>query len=342
MHPEMSLVILTVFTTVGQGMFILLVALQAIVPELPRSFFIASSLVVLIFQFIGMGASFFHLSNPSRGWKAILMWKNSWLSKEILTLSAFVGLAALYFILYAADVKGTLLHVTGYAGIAASLGFFIASSMVYASITYIKEWANAFTPAGFMLFGLTSGAAFVLTLLHLTVSATDVISAVTMLLIVLTALSLILKAMAYRYNSTVYNSLSVKHAIGMNDPNIRLIDMGTPYEHFNTTEYYHPTTKEMNKLLKRATLVLTFIVPLAIWMAAAYGPDGIKALSFPLIAAGACIMLAGLVLERRLFFIQGNHIQNLYYGRYRKCTIDNPLLSKDNDGIKNSLLKAIG
>ena len=332
MHPEMSLIILTVFTTVGQGMFILLVALQAIVPELPRSFFIASGLGTLGFQFIGMGASFFHLANPSRGWKAILMWKNSWLSKEIISLSVFVGLAGLYFVLYIAGVRGTVFHVIGYAGIAASLAFFVASSMVYASITYIKEWANAFTPTGFMLYGLTGGTAFMLALLHMTGSNSEVISGVTMLLIVLTVLSLLLKAMAYHYNSRAYTSLSAKHAIGMNDPNIELIDMGTPYEHFNTKEYYYPFTKEKNKLYKRIVLAIAFVIPLIIWLVVTFGSGEIKAQSFLLTGVGACIMLLGILLERHLFFIQGNHIQNLYYGRFRKCIIENPLLTAGKAG----------
>lgn len=332
MHPEMSLVILTVFTTVGQGIFILLVALQAIVPELPRSFFIAAGLGALGFQFIGMAASFFHLANPSRGWKAILMWKNSWLSKEIISLSAFVALAGLYFILYIAGIRGTLLHIIGYAGIAVSLSFFAASSMVYASITYIKEWANAFTPTGFLLYGLTGGTAFALALLHMTSSNSEVISGVTMLLIVLTTLSLILKAMAYHYNLTAYTSLSTKHAIGMNDPEIKLIDMGTPYEHFNTKEYYYHFTKEKNKLYRRVVLAVAFVIPLIIWLVVSFGPEQIKALSFPLTGAGAFIMLLGILLERHLFFIQGNHIQNLYYGRFRKCTIENPLLTAGKPG----------
>lgn len=46
----------------------------------------------------GMGLSTLHLGKKLRAWRAILNWRNSWLSREIIFFSAFMGLAALYLL----------------------------------------------------------------------------------------------------------------------------------------------------------------------------------------------------------------------------------------------------
>ncbi len=43
---------------------------------------------------LGMGASVFHLGQPTKAWRAFLGWRKSWLSREILALNVFVGAAS--------------------------------------------------------------------------------------------------------------------------------------------------------------------------------------------------------------------------------------------------------
>ncbi len=327
MHPEMSLVILTVFSTAGQGIFIFLVVMNSIVPEsLSGSYIITAALASILFQFIGMGASFFHLGNPMKGWKAIMMWRNSWLSREVISLSAFVGAASLYLIIYITEMNKSILDIVGYAGIIMSIGFLIASSMVYASIGYIKEWANAFTPATFISLGLTCGAAFALAGFYLSCHHSEIYPKINLLLIAMTIFSFILKAMAYRFNANVYTSLSVSNAIGINDKHIKLMDRGTPYAHYNTKEYFHPITEDQSSIQKNLIMIVTFLIPLLIWMLIGLLLNINSHGAAFLAISGACVMLLGLLMERRFFFIQGNHFQNLYYGNYKKSSIDNPLV----------------
>ena len=39
----------------------------------------------------GLGASFVHLGRPERAWRAVLMWRTSWLSREVIVLPAFIA-----------------------------------------------------------------------------------------------------------------------------------------------------------------------------------------------------------------------------------------------------------
>ncbi|MCK4761547.1 MAG: dimethyl sulfoxide reductase anchor subunit [Candidatus Aminicenantes bacterium] len=57
------------------------------------------------FLFLGLGAAamgltFVHLGQKSRAWRAIFNWRTSWLSREILFFSLFMGLAGLYLLFF--------------------------------------------------------------------------------------------------------------------------------------------------------------------------------------------------------------------------------------------------
>lgn len=333
MHPEMSLVLLTVLAGAGQGIFILLVALEALFYNsgtLPSDYILASAAASFVLQAAGIIMSTSHLGNPQRGWRAILMLKNSWLSREVLTLSLSAGAVVLYALLFYFKASADILLAVGLAGVAANIGFYMASSMVYASVKFIKEWANAFTPANFLLFGATSGFGAGLSVLHFTHAEASLISGVTRLLIVLAVVSLIMKALAYRYNAKAYISVNIKNAVGINDPDIKLMDMGTSYSHYNTMEYSCHVSEQGVRTMKNLVLVIAFAVPLLLWSisASAYA-DRYSALLSTLAAVS---MIAGLVLERRLFFIQGNNLQNLYYSNFRHTGAKNPLLRRARKG----------
>ena len=101
MHPELSLVLLTVLAGAGQGIFIIIVALDALLYNtgIPQGYVLTSVLISIIFQIAGIITSTSHLGNPQRGWRAALMFKHSWLSREVITLSLSVAFAFIYLVL---------------------------------------------------------------------------------------------------------------------------------------------------------------------------------------------------------------------------------------------------
>ncbi|RMD57600.1 MAG: hypothetical protein D6828_03495, partial [Nitrospirae bacterium] len=189
MHPEMSLVILTVFATAGQCLFLLVLILNA-VAHMTTGFTTTGIIVSILFQLIAIAASFFHLGNKEKGWRAILMWRNSWLSREVISISAFTGFATLYLILVIAGVTHWLRTFSAVVALLSIISFLISSSMLYASIKYIREWANAFTPLNFTTHGLTSAMAVLLLLLYIMTNDLSIIYKINILLIVITTISM--------------------------------------------------------------------------------------------------------------------------------------------------------
>jgi DMSO reductase anchor subunit len=260
----------------------------------------------------------------------MLMVRNSWLSREVITLSLSVGLTLLYLVAFHFGLPGKFRLLIGLAGIAANGGFYISSSMVYASVTFVREWANTYTPLSFLVFGITSGIGVSLPILYFTGTDLSIITGSIQVFIALVILSLIIKVLAYRFIGRAYVSVNIKNAIGINDPDIKLMDMGSSYDHYNTTEYFYPILEKNVSRSKTLTIITAFAIPLIISVVLLLNREGDMNVLLSTIASVS--MIIGLVVDRRLFFIQGNNIQNLYYANFRNTGAPNPLVSKARKG----------
>ena len=102
-------------------------------------------------------------------------------------------------------------------------------------------------------------------------------------------------------------------------------------ETYNTIEYYHPVTPSQNTVQQGLSLVIAFFIPLVIALAVSMNPE--MPLKTALLTLAALLSIGGLIIERRLFFTQGNHLQNLYYGNFRTTGAANPLTSPARAGV---------
>ncbi len=77
-------------------------------------------------------ASFAHLGQPLKAWRAVLGWRHSWLSREVIVLSGYIGVAAAAFTLSVTGLAGSGI-VAGFAALAAVVGVaaVACSAMVY-------------------------------------------------------------------------------------------------------------------------------------------------------------------------------------------------------------------
>lgn len=135
-EPHHPLAAMLVLTQAAAGGFAVNAALRLAGAPAPAALVTASFVLLLT----GMGASPLHLGQPLRAWRAFLGWRRSWLSREILALGAFAGLAAL---MAASPWLGTLAPWRGRFGVltaAAGLGGVFASAMVYVA-TRRHFWA---------------------------------------------------------------------------------------------------------------------------------------------------------------------------------------------------------
>src|SRR5207247_7312068 len=121
-HPHWPLVAMTVLTQLAVGAFCGVWMLEALGRAANWNF---ASLAALAIGFVALGASTLHLGRPIYAYRALKMWRRSWLSREVLLFTGFAGMAsassaALRFGWPAAAALGGLTTLFGAGGVAAS------------------------------------------------------------------------------------------------------------------------------------------------------------------------------------------------------------------------------
>jgi formate dehydrogenase iron-sulfur subunit len=146
-HPHWPLVFMLTLTQLSAGAFAGLAILSA-----PRP---VAALAALLVAFISLGSSTLHLGRPVHAYRALKMWRRSWLSREVLLFSLFAGSASAF-------AATTLLGLgRGFAipTLLFGLGGVTASAFIYL-VPARPAWNNWHTLADFHLTGLLLGSAF--------------------------------------------------------------------------------------------------------------------------------------------------------------------------------------
>ena len=125
-EPHWPLVFMTVLTQLSVGAFVTIWLLPLLGVSTRLGIAALTSLAV---GGLALAVSTLHLGRPAYAYRALKMWKRSWLSREVLLFSAFSGVAALYAAvlwLYGSAWAGTsaalggLTALLGVAGVTAS------------------------------------------------------------------------------------------------------------------------------------------------------------------------------------------------------------------------------
>jgi Fe-S-cluster-containing dehydrogenase component/DMSO reductase anchor subunit len=121
-HPHWPLVLMTVLTQLSVGAFVTIWLLELVGASTGLG---AAALGSLSVAAIAIGAAALHLGRPIYAYRALTMWRRSWLSREVLLFSAFSTVAALYAAalwleLPARGPLGALTALFGVAGVTSS------------------------------------------------------------------------------------------------------------------------------------------------------------------------------------------------------------------------------
>lgn len=143
-HPHMPLVVMLVLTQLSVGAF---VALWMLGPAGTVATFAS-----LAAGLLSLGASTLHLGRPVYAWRALKMWRRSWLSREVLLLSCFAAAAGAYAFL-GSTALGALTAAVGMMGVAASAFIYLVPAR--------PAWNSGFTPAEFYSTAALLGPLFV-------------------------------------------------------------------------------------------------------------------------------------------------------------------------------------
>lgn len=156
MHPAFSILFFTTLAGTGQGLLVMLaIALLAGVP-MAHSFVLLAVGLGEVLLVAGLVASFSHLGHKMRAWRAVLMWRTSWMSREVIVLPAFIGLVALWWLLLR-NGNGVVPAWLSALVLCGALVLWFCTAMIYACIRFIEEWSHPLTVVNFLLIGLSSG-----------------------------------------------------------------------------------------------------------------------------------------------------------------------------------------
>jgi formate dehydrogenase iron-sulfur subunit len=150
-HPHWPLVVMTVLTQLSVGTFTTIWLLQLLGTTTRLG---AAAVVSLLVGGVALGASTMHLGRPVHAYRALRMWKRSWLSREVLMFSLFSGIAGMYAGLVwlglpGSKVVGGLTAVLGIGGVTASACIYLVRAR--------PAWNSRYSVAEFYLTGALLG-----------------------------------------------------------------------------------------------------------------------------------------------------------------------------------------
>ncbi len=306
MHPAFSILIFTTLAGTAQGLIVMLALAVLSGTAMSPSFLQTAVCTAGLMLVAGLASSFMHLGRKMRAWRAVLMWRTSWMSREVILLPAFIALVGLWWLLLE---RGSTLFPTWVLPVLLILGsaaLWYCTAMIYACLRFIEEWAHPLTIVNFTLIGLSSG--FVLgCALAVLAGETRLLSAASPYALALTLMAWFTRWLTLKRNSAIKHKSTLQSATGIKSPHLVQKSMGMSAGAFNTREFFHGASQLALKNVKLGFIVLAFAVPslLLMW--------GVSIQQGWLFVLALVAQAPGLIAERWFFFAQAKHPQNLYY-----------------------------
>jgi len=315
LKPAWSVIFFSVGSGAGLGLtfWVLVWQLLGLTGAGQPQFWIGAGLGGVLLTF-GLVSSTRHLANPKNAWRSLTRVGSSWLSREGLLALLCYPLAGLH--LWLSLARSPRVVVTGPLLALLALGVVFCTAMIYACLKTVPRWRTWHTPVLYLLYALASG-------LLLWIAITDRPSgplaqievgdasrwAFALLIGSALVKALFLAKFSQRRRATINDALAVPPAAaagaaGRVQGRVRLLDPGHSHPTFLTNEFGFRIARERAAVLRGWMFALTLVAPLLLLRLL---PDaqGLAALC----------MLAGLLIERWLFFAEAAHVVRLYHGQ---------------------------
>lgn len=312
MHPALSVIFFTVSSGAGFGLFALLYF--ADVFKLGGGFsakqITVTGVIAFVFVIAGLLSSVGHLANPKNAWRAFSRFRTSWLSREGVFAVLFFPVAFLYLVLTWFAPEGFEIARLILGGIATLLAWItlFSTGMIYACLKTIRQWNTPLVPASYLVLGHFSGA---LLLLAIAAWAELDLRPYAYLAGAFLLLGALVKGIYYFWMAEPSTRSNIQTATGFTRAQVKILDTGHTHGTFLTQEFGFQIARSHALLLKGVIFVVGFFLPLLVLMLAE-GQPGLSLAGLMTVLA-----LAGVAVERWLFFAQAQHVVNLYHGRQR-------------------------
>lgn len=311
MNPAFSVILFTTLAGVAQGV-VIAIAVLTLAGAAPAGSFVALGLAVsLVLLVIALGASFLHLGRPARAWRAVLMWRTSWLSREVIVLPVFIAVVAGWLGLHLWGQPGGLRDLTlPVLAIVLALVLWYCTAMIYACIRFIQEWAHPLTIANYTLIGLSSGLVL-FTALAWFAGQSQLVRPAAGWALALTLLAAVVRSVSIARNAKLKPKSNLQSATGIRNRQVVQKSMGMTGGAFNTREFMHGKTLAFLARIKYFAIAAGFVLPALLLLPVVLGGEAGRFGAW--LFAAVAVQYVGLLAERWFFFAQARHPQNLYY-----------------------------
>lgn len=301
MNPALSVILFTVLSGAGYGLWCLL-GLALATSLYPLAGY--GVLVPLVFGFLlvtaGLLFSTSHLGRPERAWRALSQWSSSWLSREgIASLVTYLPMLAVAWLTYF-GVAGLAVKVAGALLALCALATVVCTANIYRSLKTIRAWRAPQVLPLYLVFALLSGGLWLWAWLAFASKHTIGV-AFPLALLALAVIAAVIKTDYWRRIDRL-PAVTAGHAIGLEHlGQVRSFEGPVTEESYLTREMAFVLARKHAARLRKSAVMLFAILPV-IGIAIAL-PS--RAVWITPVLAILCIM--GLFVERWLFFAEARH-----------------------------------
>lgn len=307
MKPAASIVVFTTLSGAGYGLLFWLALLRP-VGLVPHSawFGVPVLLLALVLIAAGLLSSLLHLGRPERAWRALSQWRSSWLSREAVAAVATFPPAILLGLSMLAGRDGLALFF-GLLAAGGAVATVWCTGMIYASLKPVREWHLPLVAPGYLVFGAFTGAA----LLAGAAAMAGGARAALLLAAPLAAVALIVKRAIWAAADGAPAPATAASLTGLSRlGTVRPLDAPNTETAYLMREMGFRVARVHAAKLRRIALWGGFVAPALLLALSALAGGLAAALLAPLAAAAA---MAGMLVERWLFFAEATHSVATYY-----------------------------
>lgn len=287
MHPAPSVIIFSTLSGAGFGLlFFLGFGLPVVTGWVAFVFYLIAYLLAVG----GLLSAVFHLKNKRNAWRSYSQWRSSWLSREGWAAVAsllVMGVYAFLQVFFAVTVP-----VLGWIGALLSIFTVFTTSMIYAQLRAVPRWNQPATPAFFLAAALAAGA-----LLSGNVS---------LAIVLLLLLGIVVAFHWWKGDRRFAEAGTTIESATRLPGRVALWEKPHTGDNYLTREMVFRVARKHAVKLRVIAMLLMVVIPVLALLVFGphHGPAAVAVLSH----------LAGIAVQRWLFFAEAEHVVGLYYG----------------------------
>jgi DMSO reductase anchor subunit len=311
MHPAYSVIFFTTASGAGYGLLAIL-GLAAATGLIQPDFWFGLVGLGLALGLVSAGllSSTGHLGRPERAWRGFSQWRSSWLSREaVVSVATYVPAALLAIGWVALGRTDGWVAAAGALAAAGATATVCTTAMIYASLKPIAEWHTPFTLPSYLILATMTGMSLFNVLVQAFATGSRHFA---WFALALTALGWVWKEATWRHNDAMATPATANSATGLSSGSVHSIEWPHTEANYLLKEMGYRIARKHAVRLRGFVRLGAFALPIILL---AGTPSLRPAIAGLLASIAAVLQLAGMLVERWLFFAEARHTVMLYYGR---------------------------